>query len=146
MFTYNVSWEQAPVLQRILQLDDIFIVVITHYKQISGSEVTQWQTHDKCFPKRMSGETPRMQQVSVNKKETEETGVVGDCKTWNFFLPLFSAACLTSKIIKHLLKTASYLSRIWPHVKNNQTNKRKHDHMQWFQFFLSLELEKENKN
>lgn len=68
VFTYTVSWEQAPVLWRILVLDDIFIVIITHYKQISGSEVIQWQTHHKRFPKSMPGETFWLQPGFVNKK------------------------------------------------------------------------------
>jgi len=42
-------------------LDDIFIVIITHYKQISGSEFIQWQTHHKYFPKNVPGETFWMQ-------------------------------------------------------------------------------------
>lgn len=68
VFIYTVSWEQAPVLWRILVLDDIFIVIITHYKQISASEVIQWQTHHKRFPKSVPGETFWMQPVFVNKK------------------------------------------------------------------------------
>lgn len=44
LFIYTMSWEHIPALQRILQLDDILTVIITHYKKISESELIQWQT------------------------------------------------------------------------------------------------------
>lgn len=50
-----MSWEQILALRRILQLDDIFIVVITHYKQISESEVIPWWTRQQQLMVNVAG-------------------------------------------------------------------------------------------
>lgn len=109
LFTYTVSSAQTPVLQKILLLDDIFII-ITHYKEISGSEVIKWQTHHKCFPKSMLEELRGYNNFLWKRNR------------WSWFYLgltkpkiLSFLAHLTSKIIKHKLPKI-----LWIPFKNSQ--------------------------